>query len=145
MSEGLIDKEAVTDALLVEYIKKLGASMPAKRLSIRQLLLMDEPSVNQVNGEKHFFNKNELIKAAELLRGCCLECEVFPIVFVPRKDLGKDVYLIKGHGAEEVFRILMGLSSVNKTPDGQAYTYKALVIEFIKKFPSLGIISVASV
>lgn len=145
MSEGLIDKEAVTDALLASYIKKLGTSMPAKRLSIRQLLSMDEPSVNRVNGEKHFFNKNELLKAAELLKECCLEWEVFPLVFVHRKDLGKDVYLVKGPGAEEVFRILMGLSSVNKTPDGQAYTYKALVIEFINKFPSLGIISVAGV
>jgi uncharacterized protein (UPF0216 family) len=103
---------------------------------------MEKPSVPLSNGDRHYFNRNELIKAAELLGRECMDAEVFPLVFISRKEMGSDVYLIKDNGADEIFRRLVGLSApVSRTRDGQAYTYKSLVIEFIKKYPSLGLIT----
>ncbi len=142
MSEDFVSRESFVEAWLAEQIKKIGNRMPVKRFSLRQLLSMYKPSVPLSNGDRHFFNIEELKRAAELLSNECLDYEVFPLIFMSRKDMGEDVYLIKGSGADEIFRRLSGISiPVSRTKDGQAYTYKSLVIEFIKKYPSLGIIT----
>jgi uncharacterized protein (UPF0216 family) len=142
MRENFVSRDSFIEAWLAERLKRLSTGMPLKRLSLRQLLSMEEPSVPLSNGDRHCFNRDELIKAAELLGLECMDYEVFPIVFISSKEVGSDVYLIKGNGADEIFRRLVGLSAtVSRTRDGQAYTYKSLVIEFIKNYPSLGLIT----
>lgn len=142
MSGDLVSGDSFIESWLVEHIRRFGVRVPVKRLSLRQLLSMDEPSVLLSNGEKHFFNRNELVKAAELIGKEYLDREVFPLVFISWKDAGEDVYLIKGDGADEIFRRLIGISKpLSRTPEGLAYTYKSLIIEFLKKYPSLGTIS----
>ena len=141
MGEDFVSRDSFIEAWLAEHLKRLSSGMPVKRLSLRQLLSMEKPSVQLSNGDRHFFNRDELMKAAELLGYEYLDYEVFPLVFISRKEMGGDVYLIKGNGAGDIFRRLVGLSApVSRTKDGQAYTYKSLVIEFIKKYPSLGLI-----
>ncbi len=141
MGEDFVSRDSFIEAWLAEHLKRLSTGMPVKRLSLRQLLSMEKPSVQLSNGDRHFFNRDELMKAAELLGHEYLDYEVFPLVFISRKEMGGDVYLIKGNGADDIFRSLVGLSApVSRTKDGQAYTYKSLVIEFIKKYPSLGLI-----
>jgi uncharacterized protein (UPF0216 family) len=142
MGENFVSRDSFIEPWLAEHLKRLSTGMPVKRLSLRQLLFMEKPSVPLSNGDRHYFNRNELIKAAELLGRECMDAEVFPLVFISRKEMGSDVYLIKDNGADEIFRRLVGLSApVSRTRDGQAYTYKSLVIEFIKKYPSLGLIT----
>lgn len=141
MSNSFRTDEYIIDVWLTERIKDVGVKIPTKRLSLRELLSMDVPFVPLMDGNKHFFNKKDLEKAAEVLGEKFLSAEVFPIIFVSKRSECCDFYILRGEWVDEVFRRLVGISSVNKMPNGQPYTYKSLVLEFIKKYPSLAIIT----
>lgn len=85
MSNSFRTDESIIDVWLTERVKNLGVKIPAKRLSLRELLSMDVPFVHLVDGNKHFFNKKDLEKAAEILEEKFLNAEVFPIVFVSKE------------------------------------------------------------
>lgn len=136
------DREGVIDEWLSEQMRRLGALAPAKRASLRALLGMSEPHVDTVSGGRHYFRREDLERALGVLGSKYLDLPLFPLVFTLREEFGERVYAIQGgeHSAR-AFADLLGIGSVNRTEDGVYYTYKATVYEFLRRYPSLCVIT----
>lgn len=78
-------------------------------------------------------------EAASRLPADLLEAAVFPIVFT--KGDAEDVYLIRDPHAAEVFSRLSETKRAERLPSGEYYTYKSLVLRFLARYPSLGVIT----
>jgi len=136
------DREGIIEGWLSEQVRQLGGALPAKRASLSTLLRMNEPFVETVSGGKHYFRKEDLERAVEVLGDKYMDLPLFPLVFTLREEFGEKVYIIQGgEHAAHVFADLLDLSSINKTGDGTYYTYKAVVYEFIRRYPSLCVVS----
>ncbi len=68
-----------------------------------------------------------------------LEAPIFPIVFA-RGEV-EDLYIVRGEEAAAAFARLSDLRGLDRLPTGEFYTYKSLVLHFLSRYPSLGIIT----
>lgn len=119
-------------------LMSINMALPKRPLRLSMLLHLEEPFVETVGGGRHYFDKKELEELRKLLPSG--HDVLLPIVFVRRGELGEGVYLIKGGKDEaEAFRLALGLSDVPYSPEGY-YTYKPFILEFLRKFKTLGII-----
>jgi Uncharacterized protein conserved in archaea len=116
--------------------------LPARKGSIQELLGSDDPKVPTVGGGYHRFSRRSLEKAAEVVPKELWSVPIFPITFSSGDELGKGVVIIRSKAEAVAFSKLMGLSDLPKTPEGYHYTYKVLVVDFLRRYPSLGVISV---
>jgi len=125
------------DDLLAETLRHVNDSLPRRVVRLGVLLRMDEPYVETIGGGFHYFNKRELMMLAELLPADVAADLHLPFVFTKRHDLEEPVYLIRTVGSEpEAFKTLMGLSHLPESGGGY-YTYKPVIAEFVRRYPSL--------
>ncbi len=123
-------------------LRSLRDLLPARKGSIEELLRSDDPKVPTVGGGYHRFSRRSLEKAAESVPRELWSVPIFPITFSSGDELGKGVVIVRSRAEAVAFAKLMGLSDLPKTPDGYHYTYKVLVVDFLRRYPSLGVISV---
>jgi len=112
--------------------------VPARRASLRELLSSEEPSVETRSGGRHRFLRRDLEDAASILPVILWDAPVFPIVFTLGEVEG--VYLVGGGQAAEVFSRLVGVRGLGRLENGEFYAYKSLVLHFLSRFPTLGVI-----
>ncbi|MEM3095521.1 MAG: DUF61 family protein [Nitrososphaerota archaeon] len=125
------------DDLLSETLRHVNDSLPRRVIPLERLLKMDEACVETVGGGRHCFDKADLAKLASLLPSEIVEKLHLPFVFTKHHSMDDSVYFIRAVGSEpQAFQILMGLSHLPKSVDGY-YTYKPLVSEFIRRYPTL--------
>ncbi len=88
----------------------------------------------------HYFDRRELEEFRKILpEGFDVS---LPLIFIRRRELGEGVYIIKGEKREaEAFRLALGLSSIHKVTEGY-YTYKPFVIEFLRRYKTLGVVGI---
>ncbi|MDW8084404.1 MAG: DUF61 family protein [Candidatus Caldarchaeum sp.] len=128
------------DEWLSQTLKRINDVLPKKPERIGKLLEMETPFVETVGGDRHYFDKAELLAVQKVLPHEVLENLYLPIVFSKNLSFGDHVYVIKARGTEpEAFRILMELRELPKA-DNVYYTYKPLVAEFLNKYPTLGVV-----
>ncbi|MEM0089959.1 MAG: DUF61 family protein [Nitrososphaerota archaeon] len=128
------------DEWLKHELKMINMTLPAHTVPLSVLLSLDEPCVRTVGGTMHYFDKRELEEFKKNLpKGFDVS---LPLIFIKRKELGEGVYIIKGEKNEaEAFRLVLGLSSIHKSAEGY-YTYRPFVIEFLRRYQTLGVIGI---
>ncbi len=112
---------------------------PVRRASIRELLGQSIPYVETRGGGRHYFSKRDLELAASKLPAELLDVPIIPIVFARSEIEG--VYVIRGVETADAFAKLSDLKGLDRLPTGEFYTYKSLVLNFLSRYPSLGIIT----
>lgn len=127
---------------ITSKLRESANLLPVTRVSLRELAKMSDPKVPTQGGGFHRFHASDLKAAADLLPEHARDWRVFPLTFNRMEELGTGVYAIQGGDrAAEVFERLMGRKLVNRTEDGTWYTYKSIILEFLSRYPSLGIIT----
>jgi len=127
---------------LRNQLRELNRDLPRVRVPLARLLEMDNPSVETVGGDIHYFDKRELRELAEILPSELHEKLKLPLVFRRSLEVGESIYFLDGGGAEaEVLKKLLGLEF---TPSIQQryYTYKPVITKLISRFPSIVVIGV---
>jgi uncharacterized protein (UPF0216 family) len=112
---------------------------PARRASLRELLGSDHPSVETLGGSRHYFRRADLEAASSKLPGELWDARVFPLIFV--HEAGSEIYLLRSREEALAFKSLLGLEGLQRTDRGEFYTYRSLVLSFIAKYPSLGLVT----
>ena len=125
------------DDLLAETLRHVNDGLPRRAARFMDLLRMDTPYVETIGGERHYFNKRELETLVKLLPDDIAANLHLPFVFTKKHDLEESVYIIRSVGSEpEAFKKLMGISHL-PVSGGEYYTYKPIIAEFIRRYPSL--------
>jgi uncharacterized protein (UPF0216 family) len=127
------------EAWLSKQTRILQDIFPARRASIRELLGQPRPYVETRGGGRHYFSRRDLEEAASKLPAELLDAPIFPIVFA--RGEAEDLYLVRGAEAAAAFAKLSDLRGLDRLPTGEFYTYKSLVLHFLSRYPSLGIIT----
>ncbi|MCS7118238.1 MAG: DUF61 family protein [Thaumarchaeota archaeon] len=133
---------SIDDAFIEGHLKRLRDNVPVRKASLEELIDSDNPSVETLGGGRHRFRPEDLRAASKLLTGELRRAPALPITFSSGEDYGKGVVILRNRVEAAVYRALMGLEFVPETPEGYAYTYKPMVAEFVRRYPSLGILSV---
>ncbi|MCS7094530.1 MAG: DUF61 family protein [Thaumarchaeota archaeon] len=133
---------SIDDALIEGHLKRMRDSLPIRKASLEELLGSADPHVETIGGGRHKFRREDLLAADAVLNGELRKVNAFPITFSSGEDYGKGVMILRSRAEAVVYRTLMGLGLVPETPEGYAYTYKPMVAEFLRRFPSLGVLSV---
>ncbi len=60
-------EEDIDKRISLKFIQTLNRHLPAKRRTLKELLLEDRPSIRSQNGTTHYFNKKELEKLASMI------------------------------------------------------------------------------
>lgn len=127
------------DHWLSHELKKLNNQLPKSRVNLRELLRTDQPYVETLGGEKHFFSVEELELLNRNLPGEVASNLSLPIVFIRRHDLGEGVYVFESDSEAEAFKNILGLSYLSKSEE-KYYTYKPVVMEFLRRFKTIAVI-----
>ncbi|GBC69155.1 hypothetical protein HRbin01_00848 [archaeon HR01] len=128
------------DELLSETLRRINDSLPKQAVRLERLLKMDTPSVETIGGGIHYFDRDDLEKLVKNLPDHIAGRLHLPFVFTKRHDLGDSVYVIRTLGVEhEAFKILMNMAHLPES-NGEYYTYKPVIHEFIRRYPSLAAI-----
>jgi len=131
----------VVDEWLSHTLRSINDTLPRRVEKLTRLLEMEQPYVETIGGQKHYFNKHELQRINEELPRGIAQTLYLPIIFTKHHEMEEAVYVIRARGSEaEAFKILMKLNELPRTKDQQPYTYKPLVAEFLNKYPTLGVI-----
>lgn len=136
MSSGPFD-----EVFIETHVRRLRDLLPARKASLEELVNSPDPHVETLGGGLHRFRREDLLEADRVITGELRRAPVFPITFSSGDEYGRGVVLLRSRSEAAVYRALMGLEFVPETPDGYAYTYKPLVAEFFRRFPSLAVIS----
>ncbi|MEM0381978.1 MAG: DUF61 family protein [Nitrososphaerota archaeon] len=113
--------------------------IPVRRASVRELLSQSTPFVETRGGGRHYFSKKDLEMAASKLRPELLDAPILPIVFT--RGEAEDTYIVREAEAAEAFATLSGLRGLERLSSGEFYTYKSLILHFLSRYPSLGVIT----
>lgn len=136
-----MSSEPIDEAFIEPHARRLRDILPARKASLEELINSPDPHVETLGGGLHRFRREDLLGADRVLAGELRRAPVFPITFSSGDEFGKGVVLLRSRAEAAVYRALMGLQFVPETPEGYAYTYKPLVAEFFRRFPSLAVIS----
>lgn len=132
------EREGEEDVWLSRQLRFFRDNAPARRASVEELLSQSRPFVETRGGGRHHFSREDLEKAASILPPELINAPIFPIVF-SRGEI-QDVYIIRGGEAAEAFAKLTGVKGLERLSSGDFFTYKSLVLNFLSRYPSLGVI-----
>lgn len=131
-----------SEAWLRNQIRELNRDLPRARLPLTSLLEMDNPCVETVRGDIHYFDKRELRRLAEILPSGILNKLKLPLVFRRSLETGESLYFLEGGEIEvEVLKKLLGLDYIPSI-EQKYYTYKPIITKLISEYPSLVVVGV---
>lgn len=127
---------------LRKQLRELSRDLPRVRLPLARLLEMDNPFVETVGGDLHYFDKRELRELAEILPSELHDKLKLPLVFRRSVEIGESLYFLDGGEVEvEVLKKLLGLSYIPFIQK-KYYTYKPVIAKLISRFPSTVVVGV---
>lgn len=134
-------------SLLKEDIKRLNQHLPRHRKPLAELLHMEEPKVEAIDGTPIIMKKEELEDLSKIIPEKYHNQLTLPIVIVRRIDLGRGTFEILG-GKIETFAVRQTLNLTDLTFDQldrnsefhYHYIYRPQVQELLRKFKSLIVI-----
>ena len=122
---------------LSTQFRRLNDGLPRRRLLLRELLEMEEPSVETLGGERHYFSREELEEVSEMLPERVAGKVRLPLVFRRSLESVESVYYLEGGEAEaETVKALAGIGFLPSNL-GRYYTYKPIVSLLASKYPTL--------
>lgn len=131
--------------LLKEDIKRLNQHLPRNRKTLSELLHMEEPKVEAVDGSSIIMKKEELEDLSKIVPAKYHDRLTLPIVIVRRMELERGTFAVLG-GRIETFAIKRTLK-LTDLPFDQLdqdteffYIYRPQVQELLRKFKSLIVI-----
>lgn len=127
---------------LRRQLKYLTSNLPRFKLKLEELLQMEDPYVELISGEKHYFDRRELEELKNILPRELASRLRLPLVFKRSLESSESLYYIDG-GLDEVETVkkIVNLSFI-PSDGNRFYTYKPVILSIISKFPSIVIISV---
>jgi len=130
------------DAILGNEIRKLNSNLPKQRLSLRELLLVEDPTVVAADGSAIVLKKSELQELAKIVPAEYHGRLKLPIIVMRRMELGRSVYTVSGERVEEfTVRKILGLTNQDfpqmYREQEPAFLYRPQVTELLWRFHSL--------
>lgn len=127
---------------LRRQLKYLISNVPRCKLRLEELLQMENPYIELISGEKHYFDKRELEELKNILPRELASRLRLPLVFKRSFESSESIYYIDG-GLDEVEAVkkIVNLSFI-PSDGSRFYTYKPVILSILSKFPSIVIISV---
>ncbi|MEM0078724.1 MAG: DUF61 family protein [Nitrososphaerota archaeon] len=127
---------------LRRQLKHLTSNTPRFKLRLEELLQMENPYVELISGEKHYFDRRELEELRNILPGELASRLKLPLVFKRSLESSESLYYIDG-GLDEVEAVkkIVGLSFI-PSDRSRFYTYKPVILSILSKFSSIVLISV---
>jgi hypothetical protein len=133
------------DAVLGYEIRKLNNHLPKQRLSLRELLAVEDPTIEAADGSAIVLKKSELQELATIVPPEYHGRLKLPIIVMRRMELGRSVYTVSGERVEEfTVKKILGLTNEKfhqMYGDPEAtFLYRPQVSELLWRFHSLFII-----
>lgn len=130
--------------LLKEDIKRLNQHLPRHRKPLAELLHMEEPKVEAIDGTQIFMKKEELEDLSKIIPERYHNRLALPIVIVRRMDLGRGTFEILGEIETFAVRRTLNLADLTFYHSDRSsefrYIYRPQVQELLRKFKSLIVI-----
>jgi uncharacterized protein (UPF0216 family) len=133
------------DAVLGSELRKLNTHLPKQRTSLRELLLVEDPTVEAADGSAIVLKKSELQELANIVPAEYHASLKLPIIVLRRMELGRSVYTVSGERIEEfTVRKILGLTNQEfhqmYRDQEPAFLYRSQVSELLWRFHSLFVI-----
>jgi len=131
--------------LLKEDIKRLNQHLPRSCKTLAELLNMEEPKVEAVDGSSIIMKEEELEDLSKIVPAKYHNRLSLPIVIVRRIELGRGTFAVLG-GKIETFAVKRALKLTDLSFDQLDqnteffYLYRPQVQELLRKFKSLIVI-----
>ena len=133
------------DTLMGRELQRINAHLPKERRSLRDLLKLNDPTVEAVDGSPILLKSSELNALAEIVPDEYRDRVKLPFVIVRRMDLGKSVYTVSGDLIEDftIQKILGNLTDdfhqLYKHKE-QSFLYRPQLVDLVNRFHTLVII-----
>jgi uncharacterized protein (UPF0216 family) len=105
---------------LIKEIYRINSHLPAKRLTLAQLLRQDEPSVRLRDGNRHSFRRSELERIKNLVDPGDEERLLLPIVLEIVSDF-RGYFRVRGKVAVKVIDRLLDSYDILDEPEEKLY------------------------
>lgn len=129
-----------SDEWVRHQLREINRDMPRVRIPLNLLLEMDNPSIETIGGDRHYFDKRELRELADIIPRELWGKFKLPLVFRRSLETDESLYFLDGGEVEvQVIKKLTGLEFI-PSKDNQYYTYKPVISKLIQKFPSIIVI-----
>jgi uncharacterized protein (UPF0216 family) len=133
------------DVLMGRELQRINAHLPKQRRTLGELLKLNNPTAEAVDGSPILLKSTELTALAEIVPEEYRDRVRLPFVIVRRMDLGKSVYTVSGNLIED-FTIQKILG--NMTEDfhqiyrykEQSFLYRPQLVDLLNRFHSLVVI-----
>lgn len=133
------------DALLGREIQKLNSHLPKQRRPLSELLKVNDPSIEALDGSLILLKTSEVRELGRLVPDEYHERVRLPMIILRRMELGRSIYTVAGERAEEfTVKKILGMTSlgyhqmyIDQQPN---YLYRPQIIELIRRFHSLVVI-----
>lgn len=130
------------DEWLRRQLRSLNEGLPRSRVPLRELLGMDEPSVETIGGQIHYFAREELEELARSLPRDIAARLRLPLVFRRSMESHESIYFLDGGEVEaEAVKHIAGLSFLPSS-GGRYYTYKPIISKLASKYPSIIVLGI---
>ncbi len=138
-------RDRLADTVLRDEMRRLNAHLPRKRLTISELLALETPWVQSVDGGKIVMKTAELDSLAKSLPEDLLSRVKLPLVLLRRTDLGLGAFALLGDRVEEyaLFKMVAGNNVTLeefREQTAPSVFYKPQVSELLRRFHSLIVI-----
>ncbi len=142
----LEDRDSIADTMLKDEMRRLNMHLPKKRLTVREFLGEENPSVPCVDGSRIVMKRDELESLANSLPEGLPGKVKLPLVLLRRMDLGLGAFTLLGDTVEEYAlsllteRIQGSLEEFRMSQKPPTVFYKPQVSELLRRFHSLIVI-----
>lgn len=133
------------EALLGREIQKLNTHLPKQRRPLGELLKVNDPAIEAVDGSSILLKTSELNELGHLVPQEYHGRLRLPIIVIRRMDLGKSIYTVAGERVEEfIVKKILGMTGLDyhqMYADQQPnFLYKPQIFELMRRFHSLVVI-----
>ena len=133
------------DALLGRELQKLNAHLPKQRHNLTELLKLNDPTIEAVDGSSILLKSSELHELAKIVPEQYRDRVKLPFMIIRRMDLGKSVYVVSGDRVED-FTIQKMLGNTDDDYHDlykhreRTFLYRPHLTELLRRFHSLVVI-----
>ena len=95
------------ERVIAKLIETMNSHLPRKRVSLKELLLMDSPHVECRDGSKHYFEDDELKFISGIIPEYMHERFFLPIILEMTTYMGSTVVVVRDRLHQEVIRAIL--------------------------------------
>lgn len=129
-------------------VERINDHLPKEFKTLSQLLNSDEPMVETKGGTPLIFDKDELLKLAEMTPSEIHDKLKLPFILLRRLDLGRGVFQVLGgknelHAIAKILGVTRDFKSTSSIIDEPFYLYKPQVFKLKRLFRTIVVIGFA--